>query len=73
MDQEDMIYTLKVKSIQHYYGNHGKTIDSNHGSGSHPNEDIKVFKKHRVSDHLYALSMPKNIKNNNFLSQLNSR
>ena len=31
------------------------TLDSNHGSGSHPNEDIKVFKKHRVSDHLYTI------------------
>ena len=32
------------------------------GNRSHPNEDIKVFKKHRVSDHLYTilLSMPYN-------------
>ena len=50
-----MIYTLKVKSIQHYYGNHGKTIDGNHSSGSHPNEDIKVIKKDEVRDHLYTL------------------
>ena len=42
-------------NIHHYYGNHGNTTDSNHGSGSHLNEDIKVFKKHRVSDHLYTI------------------
>ena len=35
-------------------------LQGNHGSGSHTNEDIKVFKKHRLSDHLYTilLSMP---------------
>ena len=27
----------------------------NHGNGSHPYEDIKVFKKHQVSDHLYTI------------------
>ena len=30
-------------------------LQGNHGSGSHPNEDIKVFKKHRESDHLYTI------------------
>ena len=39
-------------SIQHYYGN---TTDGNHGSGYHPNENIKVFKKHRVRDHFYSI------------------
>ena len=55
MYQEDRNYTLKEISILHYYGNHGNTIDSNHGSWSHPNEDIKVLKKHRVSDRLYTV------------------
>ena len=48
MDQEVRINTSKVISIQHNYGNHGNTTDGNHGIGSHTNEDIKVFKKHRV-------------------------
>ena len=39
-------------SIKHYYGN---TTDGNHGSGYHPYEDIKVFKKHRVRDHLCTI------------------
>ena len=43
MDQNDRIYKSKVISIQHYYGNHGNTIDGNHGSGSHPDEDIEVY------------------------------
>ena len=30
-------------------------MKGNHGSGFYPNEDIKVFKNHRVSDHLYAI------------------
>ena len=30
-------------------------LQGNHGSGSHPNEDINVRKKHRVSDHLYTI------------------
>ena len=30
-------------------------LQGNHDSGSHPNEDIKVFKKHRVSDYLYTI------------------
>ena len=30
-------------------------LQGNNGSGSRPNEDIKVFKKHRVSDHLYTV------------------
>ena len=55
MDQNDRIYKSKVIGIQHYYGNHGNTIDGNQGSGSHPDEDIKVFNKHRVSDHLYTI------------------
>ena len=65
MNQEDRIYvyTSKVIGIQHYYGNHGNTTDGNHCSGSHPNEDIKVFKKHRVSDHLYTI----------FLSMMSSK
>ena len=50
MDQEDMINSSKMLSIQHYYGNHGNTVDGNHGSGYHPNEDVKVFKKHRESN-----------------------
>ena len=37
---------------KHYSGN---TTDFDHGSGSHPNEDIKVFKKYRVSDHLLSM------------------
>ena len=36
MDQEDKIYASKVISIQQHNGNHGNTIDGNHGSGSHP-------------------------------------
>ena len=32
-------------------------LQGNHGSGSHPNEDIKVFKKHRVSDDLYIIPL----------------
>ena len=52
MDQENWIYASEVISIQHYHGN---TIDGNHGSGSHPDEDIKVFNKHRVGDHLYTI------------------
>ena len=27
----------------------------NHGSGFQSNEDIKVFKKHRISDHLHTI------------------
>ena len=50
MDQEDMINTSKMLSIQHYYCNHRNTIDGSHGSGSHSNEDNKVFKKHRESN-----------------------
>ena len=38
-------------NIQYDYGNHGNTINGNHGSGSHPNEDIEVFNKHQVNDH----------------------
>ena len=30
-------------------------LRGNYGSGSHPYEDIKVFIKHRVSDHLYTI------------------
>ena len=30
-------------------------LQGNHGSGSHPDEDIKDFKKHRISDHLYII------------------
>ena len=60
MDQEDRIYTPKIRSIQYYYGN---TIDGNHGSGCHRNEDIKVFKKLRVSDYssIYALAQVKEV------------
>ena len=29
-------------------------LQGNHGRGSHPHEDIKVFEKQRVSDHLYT-------------------
>ena len=36
-----------------YHGYDSNITDSTHGSGYHPNEDIKVFDKHRVSDHLY--------------------
>ena len=54
MDQEDRVYTSKVICIQHYYGN---IMDGNHGSGSHPNEDIKVLNEHQVSYHLYTLSL----------------
>ena len=57
MDQEDRIYASKVICIQYFYGNHGNTIDINHGSGSHPNEDIKVFKKYRLSDHILFFNL----------------
>ena len=30
-------------------------LQDNHGSGSYQNVDIKVFKNHRVSDHLYTI------------------
>ena len=42
MDQEDRIYTLKLINVQHYRGN---IIHSNHGNGTQPNKDVKVFKK----------------------------
>ena len=52
MDQEDRIYTTKVISLQHYHGNHGNIIHSNHYQ---PNKDFKVFKKSRVNNHLLTL------------------
>ena len=55
MDQEVSIYVSKLISIQHYYGSHDNTLDGNHSSGSHPNEEIKVFNNHQVGDHLYTL------------------
>ena len=30
-------------------------LQGNHGSGSHSTEEIKVFKMHRVSDHLHTI------------------
>ena len=61
-----MICTSKVRSKQHYNGNHGNFIDVFHGnfqdvfdlyhaSGSHPNESIEVFFKHLICDHLYTI------------------
>ena len=32
-------------------------LQDNHGSGYHPNEDIKVFKRHLVCDHLYTIHL----------------
>ena len=42
MDQEDMIYTSKGISIQHYDGNHGNIKHSNHGNGTQRNNDHLV-------------------------------
>ena len=39
-------------SIQHYYGN---IIDSNHGNETQPNKYFKVFKNHRVNEHILTL------------------
>ena len=30
-------------------------MQGKHGSGTHPIEDIKIYEKHRVSDHLYII------------------
>ena len=51
-DQEVRIYASKVMSIQHY---HGIIIDSNHGNGTQPIIDFKVFEKHRINDHIITL------------------
>ena len=67
MDQEDRIYTSKGINLQHYHGNHGNIMHSNHGnepakskSLTQPNDDFEVFKKHRVNSHLlsHLLSIP---------------
>ena len=52
MDPEDRIYTSKVIGLQHYRGN---IIPSNHGNVTQPNKDFKIFKNHRVNDHLITL------------------
>ena len=34
---------------------HGNIMYGNHGNGTQPNNDFKVFKKHRVNEHLINL------------------
>ena len=52
MNQENRIYTSKLISIKQYPGN---IKDSNHGNGTQPNKDFKVFKTHQVNDQLIDL------------------
>ena len=52
MGQEDRIYASKVIRKQHYHGN---IIHSNHGNGTQPNKDFKVFKTHRVNHYILTL------------------
>ena len=55
MDQEDRIYISKVISIQNYNGNHSNIIHSNHGNGTQPHKQFKVFEKHRVNNQILTL------------------
>ena len=41
-------------SIQHYRGN---IIHSIYGDGTQPNKDFKIFKRHRVNDHVFTLHL----------------
>ena len=58
----DRIYTSEEINIQNYHGNHGNIMHSNHGNDpaksyilTQPNNDFKIFKKHRVKSHLLNL------------------
>ena len=55
MDQEDRIYPSKGISEQHYYGNHGNIIHSNHADETQSIKYFKVFKKYRFTDHFLTL------------------
>ena len=62
MDQENRIYTSKGVNIQHYYGNHGNIMHSNHDNNpakslslTQPENYFKFFEKHRVKGHLFTL------------------
>ena len=47
-------------------------LQGNHGSGSNPNEDIKIFKNHRSSDYLYTILLSMHVPTPNSCLDLSS-